>query len=641
MPHTNSTDVLLYGSVNEHGLNRAFELMQRQRPSLFTYATHDIATHPDKLPPTIAARLTAIEAANPELKKHGYLEITEERSLPVVFTGGTYALDYAVHLAVAAIDVDPPSVIAMPPARPLPAQRMAFHVEVLGAVGIPSPAMVSQLPPLPVTDKLPELKLDLDATNPTVIGPHDWATFQADLYLVGGAAFHGDRVKVFYDGLTFTGVFDPHIEALLEAYARLVVQLVVVPRLEARIPTHRVVTPGKLPAGISLPLAYDVALSRRIAPITANTEALPNPSFESDEVRVFLTATQVPVPPPANNTPPAGTDPSGTDDGGLPRGGPDSPPPGGSTTTDVTGAVSATLVERVFADVVATLTGDFPGDTGSGVFKLSYDAAFHLRNDGAMTPTVTLQDDGTIYLRNLHVLWDRLRLTIDINIPTWVIGGDCLLWWEGKCAIRTPQVTFFGANPDLSIPLALDGVVNSSMSVDVGGRMAYWRNPARPPTESDWDAHVNKRPNGWRFRLNTPHVLVEPIDIVDTINAAFDAAVNVELDKLLKGVDDWAKDIVKAFLGGVAGIVKTLLSAAASFTDWLAQQLNLKDGFLGTVETLVAQWLEARFTIPLTEDPVVLLKPDPVKRVGPVLVPVSAVKLTINSSELVLEGSLG
>ena len=312
--------------------------------------------------------------------------------------------------------------------------------------------------------------------------------------------------------------------------------------------------------------------------------------------------------------------------------------------SDVTVAVASALVQSVFRDVIDNFSAEFPGNSGSGNVRLSYDVKFHFRDDATGTPTIELRDDGTIYLHNLKILWDKLELTIDIDIPTRTIGGFCILPNPlGGCLVSAPSITLFGANPDISIPIALDGFVNSEASIDAGVTTMLWVNPARLPSDSDWDAHAANpgRASQWQVRLNTPVVNIAPIDLLDTVNDFFHNALNAALANLLSPLPGWARDFIMAVLGGLEWLITSVIGIVGSFSTWLEGQFGVTGGLLGLIETAVAQWAESQFAVPLFEEPLPLMDPDITANLGPVMLPIFSLQATVSSAEIVLEGSLG
>jgi len=78
-----------------------------------------------------------------------------------------------------------------------------------------------------------------------------------------------------------------------------------------------------------------------------------------------------------------------------------------------------------------------------------------------------LKDDGSVFLHNLKILWDKLELTIAVDIPEICVGGFCLIPnpFDG-CLVEAPKLCIFGGHPDFTFTLAIDQFVTSEISVE-------------------------------------------------------------------------------------------------------------------------------------------------------------------------------
>ena len=308
MPYTSDNQVSAYAALNERGPSRIGQLLLQQRPSWFTYATKDLIDYPQRLPRSVAAALAALQSANPELAKKHYALITEERPLPVLGTNGMYGLDFAVHLALVGIDISPGGNIPLPPTlAPLKAQRIAARFDLVGGVGLPDAQTLAGLTLPPIQPRVPNFKNDLATKNQAVISVPTMTGFSAGLTAVFGARSGWDpdedhnlppRVTVTFDGLDVSGAFDPKLETVIDGVANTIVQLVVLPRLDALIPRSKTLsikrdthTPTQT---IHFELKYDVAL---YLPLTLPPSSPPgsgslptyNPAFEDNQLKLYLT----------------------------------------------------------------------------------------------------------------------------------------------------------------------------------------------------------------------------------------------------------------------------------------------------------------------------------------------------------------
>ena len=104
--------------------------------------------------------------------------------------------------------------------------------------------------------------------------------------------------------------------------------------------------------------------------------------------------------------------------------------------------------------VTTSDSGDF------GPFSASYSAGVRLEGG-----TVDLQSDGTVRISELDVVYDPLSLTLGIDIPEICVGGFCIIPNPfGGCLVRAPRICVFSADPDISLPLDLSGLLQSEIS---------------------------------------------------------------------------------------------------------------------------------------------------------------------------------
>src|SRR5437868_234778 len=71
-----------------------------------------------------------------------------------------------------------------------------------------------------------------------------------------------------------------------------------------------------------------------------------------------------------------------------------------------------------------------------GPFSATYTVKLHLENGN-----VQLNNDDTIEVKHLDIVWDTLQLTLCFNLPGFCIGGWCVVPdpWNG-CLVGVPEV---------------------------------------------------------------------------------------------------------------------------------------------------------------------------------------------------------
>src|SRR4051812_18135080 len=135
--------------------------------------------------------------------------------------------------------------------------------------------------------------------------------------------------------------------------------------------------------------------------------------------------------------------------------------------------------EKAFNKVVKKATEAFAvshSDSGHfGPFSASYSVGIKL--DGG---TIDLQSDGSIKISELDVIYDPLKVTLGLNIPTVTIGGFCIIPNPfGGCILRAPKITLFSGDPDISVPIDLSGLIQSEISGAFKLVPKYFTNPAK------------------------------------------------------------------------------------------------------------------------------------------------------------------
>ena len=163
MAFTDNCD--LYGAVHEDGVNRVIEHVMRQRPSLFNYATADVAE-----PENRELWCQPVDATGDIFKYKNPL-FTIVNPVPVLGADSPpVGLGFCAQISKAQIDFHPGKNIALPAELnpPLKEQHFALQFRVCGAVACPNPkASVSRrieaVRPVPVPEVCGRVVRDDDA----------------------------------------------------------------------------------------------------------------------------------------------------------------------------------------------------------------------------------------------------------------------------------------------------------------------------------------------------------------------------------------------------------------------------------------------------------------------------------------------
>ena len=287
----------------------------------------------------------------------------------------------------------------------------------------------------------------------------------------------------------------------------------------------------------------------------------------------------------------------------------------------------------------------FPKDKSFGPFTAHLAAGGHLENG-----TVTLADDGSVSIKDLALKWDTLKLGLDVDIPQYCIGGFCIIPNPFDDCVRAPKFCIFGGHPDFTLSLDLSGLVTSRVTATARAIIRYGVETTRPPTMTDLDAEDAQIPNLWAVFLDPSFLHIEFIDFPDLVANLLQKAVDAVIDNVLGGAPDWAKDLIKAFLGGLIGIIRTVLGIPGDIVSWLSNLLGVDLNLFDLVTTALAQFflrdmpllpIPDPFHVPLPDVlPVPVGSPTPAG-LPPVRIPVRDLTVQVNSAEMVLQAKVG
>jgi hypothetical protein len=289
--------------------------------------------------------------------------------------------------------------------------------------------------------------------------------------------------------------------------------------------------------------------------------------------------------------------------------------------------------ERAFNKVVDRAKDYFhPTASGSGSFgpfSVSYNAGVHLG-----TGTVDLQNDGTVRIKELDIIYEPLNVNFGIDIPTITIGGFCIIPNPfGGCLLRAPRITLFGANPDINVPINFDGLFQSEISGAFKLIPKYFNNPAKG-TLSDHDAHDLAVANQWQFYLDPEWVDIDIIDVADTIGNLIQRITDEIINALLGWAPAWARAIVRAILAPVISAIRAILDIGDDIDEWLSNLFGVSLGLFDFVAGAVADFFASKFPIFDFEEPFQIMNGS--GTLIPVLVPVRDVAVNVNDVEMVI-----
>lgn len=267
MAFTDNCD--LYGAVHEDGVNRVIRHIMRQRPSMFNYATSDVASNRELWCKPVQFTSDVIHYNNPLFTIMPPIPVIGADSPPV-------GLSFIVQVTNAEIDFYPGNVIALPKELkpPLPRQHFAMHITVCGALGCPSEKEI---------DGIPDPNQTANAEKQQVPPVHLTGTlncFCLEVYVVGHferVFIHGkDSLLGKVDDIDIVDIKPDQFEENIICYIKTAVTLTLRQKLAIPLATFF----------FSFPLfgLATVTLSPTPIPIVPN-----NPAIEDDQIKAFIT----------------------------------------------------------------------------------------------------------------------------------------------------------------------------------------------------------------------------------------------------------------------------------------------------------------------------------------------------------------
>jgi len=274
MAFTDNCD--LYAAVHEDGINLVARHIMRQRPSLFNYATLDVASHPELACSKVDHTIDVTNHNNPLFGILGPIPIFGVDAPPV-------ALNFCAQLVDAEIDFHPGNVINLPGELnpPLPAQHLSMKVRVCGGMDCPSKEFIDHIKPTRPHDQPGKQTEGRQPPPPPPIVPpaRHLLCFCLDAYVV----CHVDLEDVFgkptlvgkVDGVDIVDIKPDNLEETINCYIRTTFELLLKEKLA--IPLDKL--------ALSFPL-FGGSIS--IVP-TPNPPIPRNPAIEDDQLKGFVT----------------------------------------------------------------------------------------------------------------------------------------------------------------------------------------------------------------------------------------------------------------------------------------------------------------------------------------------------------------
>ncbi|MFM9946449.1 MAG: hypothetical protein ACKV1O_00775 [Saprospiraceae bacterium] len=223
MPLTDHSDV--FASFHEQGFNAIIQHVMLQRPSMFNYATEDLAN------PRYAPRLCERIKYHSAVEAYGNPLVTVVPYMPVIGYNGPYGMSYCFQLRDLVIDFHPGNIISLPPELnpPLGAQRIALSATVCAGLGCPYERFIDQL--------INEIKPDQSGNDRPPPPPdkpfpfENLSCFCLELNAVLRIIRNNGFVELRLDDLELIDITPNGLENALECYISTVFRLTLLPKL--------------------------------------------------------------------------------------------------------------------------------------------------------------------------------------------------------------------------------------------------------------------------------------------------------------------------------------------------------------------------------------------------------------------------
>lgn len=284
------------------------------------------------------------------------------------------------------------------------------------------------------------------------------------------------------------------------------------------------------------------------------------------------------------------------------------------------------------------------GSNDFGPFTAGYSLDAHLEGG-----TVDLRADNTVQIKELDVKWDKLDLSLGIDIPEICVGGFCIIPTPFGCALRAPRICIFSNDLDINFTIPLGNLITSEISVTGSLLTKYAPNPSRPAGMNDWDAQEANPSlaSHWQILIDPQFLDVDIFDIADIAGDLLENGINVAINNLLSFLPEWARDLVRAILGSFVDLIRNILDIGDDIKEWISDLLNTSFGILDFILQVIADYFANRNPIHQIEDPYPIMEATANPNssfppsIVPVKIPIRNLRVFNNDQEMVLEANIG
>jgi hypothetical protein len=307
-------------------------------------------------------------------------------------------------------------------------------------------------------------------------------------------------------------------------------------------------------------------------------------------------------------------------------------------------AASESTLQGIFEDIRKKFKFVRSDSSEFGPFTAGYSLEAHLEGG-----TLDLRADNTIQIRELDIKWDKLDLTLGVDLPGFTIPGFCIIPNPfGGCILGIPDTPVFDNNPDVAIFLPLGDLITSEISVTGSLQIKYAINPDRPAGTDDWTAQDAdpSQANHWQLFVDPQFLDVDLFDIADMVGDVLDTALHTAVENLLSFLPDEILDVLGFGVDFIVNKIRELLDLQDDIEERLSDLLNNSFGILDFILQLVADYFANLYPLHQIEDPYPMLDEannpnQSLPKLLPVKIPIRDLKVFNDDQEMVLEGNIG
>jgi hypothetical protein len=306
-------------------------------------------------------------------------------------------------------------------------------------------------------------------------------------------------------------------------------------------------------------------------------------------------------------------------------------------------AISESTFQRAVDLIVKNFKVEKAGSEDFGAFSAGYDLKFHLEGG-----SVNFRADNTVQIRELDIKWDRLEVTLGLDIDEICVGGGCIPMPWPIPDICLPRVCIFEDDPDVSISLDFAALVAQEISITGSMDVRYW-DPATVPPGFDPCAFVRDfladtgiiKPfpdhTQWHIFLDPESIDVDLFDFPDIVGDLIEDALTAAIEALIPG--GWVRDLILAIIGSIADLIRFVLDIPDEIDEWLSDLFNVSFGLLDFIGTLLLELFGNCLPVHRIDDPFEIM---PEKDgLVPVTIPIRNLTAMVNDVELVVQADVG